>query len=143
MVLVVMVVVSVSKVLEVLEAVEIWVWGWHRSGSGYGSARHMNVHFEYFARLGDRLRLSDPLAPAVAHSNLSRDHDILAHPAHTAEAVAVAVAHDSIRTLDSSDDDDGGKSYPYHSGNQQCGSADCGQCSSRDTASSVCWVRQE
>lgn len=135
-VLVVMVVVSVSKVLEVLEAVEIWVWGWHRSGcgSGYGSGspRHMNVHFGV-------LRLSDPLAPSVAHSNLSRDHDIPAHPAHTAEA-------DSIRTLDSchDDDDDGGKSYPYHSDNQQCGSADCGQCSSRDTGR-VCvgWVRQE
>lgn len=135
-VLVVMVVVSVSEVLEVLEAVEIWVWGWHRSGcgSGYGSGspRHMNVHFGV-------LRLSDPLAPSVAHSNLSRDHDIPAHPAHTAEA-------DSIRTLDSChdvDDDDGGKSYPYHSGNQQCGSADCGQCSSRDTGSRVCWVRQD
>lgn len=132
------VVVSVS-VLEVLEAeaeaeaVEMWVWDrWHRSGYGYGSvsgfARHMNVHYARLdvpSRIG--LRLSRPLAPSAAHSNLSRDRDTLARAAHTAAAVAHAA-----RILDNSDGDDDDKSCPYRS-DTQCSSADCGLCSSRGT----------
>lgn len=131
-VVVVVVVALVFEVLEVEAVVEMWVWGWrlcmHRSGSGSeidSSHVHMNVQFGHLHAHSARVRRICSLARSVAHSNLPRDHDTLAHAAHMAEAVAHGVL-----ALGSDGD---GKSCPYHIGTHCYSSAGFGLCSSRDT----------
>lgn len=98
----------------------------HRSGSEIVSIHvHMNVQFGHLHAHFARVRGISALARSVAHSNLTRDHDTLAHSAHTAEAVA-----HGVRALDSDGD---GKSCPYHIGTHWHSSAGFGLCSSRDT----------